>query len=301
MNVNFHNKPSVTLHGSTWDAKHLDKFLSSQWGEKLFSSKRNSAMSLPPSQPNPALAPFLNGDTNIRPSPAFISLPRTSEAPAFLTKETKPMTMMSWRNDQRPFEPSQPDMIKIGEKMSQLEKRRLEDDTEYNKRILPSKRRQLYEAAKYREKEYKKLKNERLAIIKKERIISNAYPNGILGVDSPDRPDLSSHYWKMQKQDMIKEQEDRLKREARAINMLKYRGTSPGIGFSHSNIENPPVEKPRGLKRVEDEVPEQYHNTHNSLFVPTVDRISEDRNERLKSLWRGNRDYNIISGAYFKD
>mmetsp|Transcript_14156 Transcript_14156/g.14216 ORF Transcript_14156/g.14216 Transcript_14156/m.14216 type:complete len:106 (+) Transcript_14156:598-915(+) len=105
----------------------------------------------------------------------------------------------------------------------------------------------------------------------------------------------------MQKQEMIKEQEDRLKREARAMNMLKYRGTSPGIGFFNSNTENPPVEKPRGLKRVEDEVPEQYHNTHNSLFVPTVDRISEERNERLKSLWRGNRDYNIISGAYFKD
>jgi len=78
--------------------------------------------------------------------------------------------------------------------MSQLEKRQIEDDAEYQKRILPSKRRQLYEAAKYREKEYKKLKNERLGIIKQERIIANAYPNGILGVDSPDRPDLSSHY-----------------------------------------------------------------------------------------------------------
>lgn len=30
MKNNFHNKPSLTLHGSTWDAKHLDKFLTSQ-------------------------------------------------------------------------------------------------------------------------------------------------------------------------------------------------------------------------------------------------------------------------------
>lgn len=100
---------------------------------------------------------------------------------------------------------------------------------------------------------------------------------------------------------MVKEQEENLRRHARAMMMMKNTGTSPGIEFSHSNTEFPLAEKPRGLKRVEEELPQQYHNTHNSLFVPTKQSGSPERSQRLKDLWRGNRDFNIISGAYFKD
>lgn len=78
--------------------------------------------------------------------------------------------------------------------MRKLEQRKIEDDAQLDKRIDPSKRRQLFEAAKYRDKEYKELKKQRLSIIKKERIINNSYPDGILGVDSPEREDMSLNY-----------------------------------------------------------------------------------------------------------
>ena len=52
--------------------------------------------------------------------------------------------------------------------------------------MSPSKRRQLSSNSKSMQLKYNELKKERLSSIKKQRVIKNIFPNGILGVDSPN-------------------------------------------------------------------------------------------------------------------
>ena len=199
--------------------------------------------------------------------------------------------------DIKAYTPRAVEVNVISKKLHQLENQKTKDDLEYRKTIPPSKRRQLFEAERHREKMYTKLKNQKLQEIKKQRIINNAYRSGALGINLFENDNKFSS-WKRKSQD-LDQQLNETKKAARTQNIMMHTAPSPNIQFFNTKHTEAEQAKPRGLKKV-DEIPEHYHDTHNALFVPKPKVDNYERTQRLKELWRGNRDFDIISGSYFK-
>lgn len=286
----FHNKPSVVLRGNTWDVKHLDNFLSSQWGEKLFKSKKPSIASNPQEQ-----LPLIYSNNSIRPSATFMSLNRDNP-PIQLLDKCQSNTLITQSNTQRTYTPPTLDIGKISKELVTMEKDKVKSNEEYMKIIPPSRRRQLFEAEKHRNKEFLKLKHDKILETKKQRVLSNEYKSGILGVNPTERSAFNSKHWESNK--TYKNDQSDYHSKARSMNIMKHTMPNANIPFFNPYTSEPDPEKPRGLRRVT-EIPEHYHDTHHAVFVPKPKSTNLDRTQRLKELWRGNRDFNIISGAYF--
>lgn len=296
--VDFANKANLTLHGTTWDAKHLDKFLKSDWGDRLFNSNQSNM----PTEKVKKQEGIQTVDTNIRPSPAFLTLPRSSGVTATI-HTSAPMTVgivthAQFQDTQQPVKLSKKDPIEIAKRMQKIEQELKGIKEAQYDRLPPNRRKQLFEGEKKREQQLKKLKEEKAMITKQNRIIKSGYPEGILGVDSPNLPDTKL-YWKEQKDIERSKSLQQNRWQQRAQNMMKNTSTSPGITFSNPNSAEVPAEKARAKKRVE-EVPEQYHDTFGALFIPKVQKRDPERAERLKELNRGERNFDIVSGAYYK-
>ena len=287
----FHNKPSVNLRGSTWDVKHLDNFLSSQWGEKLFQSRKPSENSKLPEQ-----LPFLYTNSSIRPSAAFLSLPRDQPPIQSLLKSSENSLIPS--SQAKTYTAPTVDVDVISKKLHHLDEQRARDDQELCKIIPPAKRRQLFEAEKHRNKVYSKLKQEKLAETKKDRVVRNEYRSGVLGVDLTERKSGKSATWGT-KEAVRNEKSVETNRALRAHNIMVHTAPSPNVQFFNTGVTEGEPEKPRGLKKVQ-EIPQHYHDTYSALFIPKPRNDNTERTQRLKELWRGNRDFDIISGSYFK-
>lgn len=296
--VDFANKANLTLHGTTWDAKHLDKFLKSEWGDRLF----NASKSNQPPEPAKNIEGIKTVDTNIRPSPAFLTLPRSSAIIAPVPTQapviTGVVTHTQFQDNQQPISIQKKDHIEISKKMQKIEQELKGIREAQMERVTPDRRRQLFEGEKKREQMLKKLKEEKAMITKQNRIIKSGYPEGILGVDAPNLPDTKL-YWKEQKEIERSRSLQANRWQQRAQNIMKNTSTSPGITFSNPNSAELPGEKVRAKKKV-DEIPEQYHDTFGALFVPKTEKRDPDRAQRLKELNRGERNFDIISGAYYK-
>lgn len=285
----FHNKPCVNLRGNTWDVKHLDNFLASAWGEKLFQSKRATEASYVPQQ-----LPLMTSNSSIRPSAAFLSLARTQPPVQFLEKP-KGNTLI--HSSVHPYSPPVLNIEKVSGQLASLEEKRTKDAQEYLKVIPPSKRRQLFEAEKHRNREYLKLKHQKIRETKKERVLSSEYRSGVLGVEIGRRDHVKSANCCLK----VAEDNDKankLRKNFRTQNIMNHTSPSANIQFFNTKFSEGEKEKPRGLKKVE-EIPGHYHNTYNTLFVTKPETSNPERSERLKDLWRGNRNFNIISGVLF--
>lgn len=283
----FKNKPSVVLRGSTWDAKHLDSFLASQWGEKLFRSKRPSEHSGGRSQ-----LPFLYSNSSIRPSAAFLALSR-DRPPVQALEKLFGDSLAATGPDKKPYTLPIVELDEISKKLNTIETQKKKDELEYIKTIPPSKRRQLFEAEKHRNKVYSELKQQKLTETKRDRILQNEYRSGIIGVNISKSP--NDYNKKIQE---IEHQNDENRKTFRMHNIMNYTAPSANIQFFNTGVNEAEKDKPRGLKRVE-EIPEHYHDTQKALFEPKFSTTNPERTQRLKELWRGNRDFDIISGSYF--
>lgn len=290
MIAEFHNKPSVVLRGNTWDVKHLDNFLASNWGEKLFNSKR-------PTERSAVVQPLpqLTGTSSIRPSAAFLTLTR-SQPPILPLEKPQPSSLIYTNTSQKSYTPPTLDIDKTTKRLQSLESQRKKDEQEILKVIPPSKRRQLFEAEKHRNKQYLNLKHEKILETKKERVICSEYRSGVLGVNS-ERMHARNVWVKSVDKDAEKGVEER--KVARAMNIMNHTAPSANIQFFNSRAEEVQQgERNRGLRRVE-EIPQHYHDTYNALFVPKPTSSNPDRTQRLKELWRGNREFDIVSGAAY--
>ena len=285
MNPEFHNKPGVNLRGSTWDVKHLDSFLASAWGEKLFKSKMPTETSYYNKQ-----LPLMTANSSIRPSAAFLTLPRTQPPVQALEKKTGNTLIHQSGN---PYSPPVPNVEHITSQMVTIENQRQADLKELSKVIPPSKRKQLFEAEKHRNQEFLRLKHEKIKETKKNRILSNEYRGAILGVDVQDRSKSKSSTY-MKGSDQVLE----IRKKLRSENISKHTKPNPNIQFFNSDQNAAMEEKPRGLKKVE-EIPSHYHDTYHALFVNKPSTTNPERSDRLKNLWRGCRDFNIVTGVLF--
>lgn len=277
----------MALRGSTWDVKHLDNFLSSQWGEKLFQSKKLSENSKANQQ-----LPFIYTNSSIRPSAAFLSLPR-EQPPIQSFYKTSENSLIPKNSQTSPYVVPVVDVDVLSKKLLTLEQQQAKDEQEARKIISPGKRRQLFEAEKYRNQVYAKTKHEKLDETKKDRVVRNEYRSGVLGVSVTERKCAKSMTWRNKNNNCTD------KMVLRTENIKTHTAPNPNIQFYNTKHSEGEPEKPRGLKKV-DEIPEHYHDTYNALFIAKSKNPNTERTQRLKELWRGNRDFDIISGSYFK-
>ena len=284
------NKPGLSLSGQTWDARHLDKFLSSEWGGKLYNHKKYDEP-----QPVQSQSPYLR--TSIRPSATFMSEARDRKVVSLIDKPLG-NSLLAWTG--KSPSPQRKNLAEISAKMKELEKVQAKNEEEYTKLLSPGKRRQLFEAEKERLKQYASLKKERLEEVKNDRIVKIGYPGGILGIDSPDRPEASTYYCKVQKDNEKVKRNLVQNRMNRAMFIMNK--TSPNYNiqfFNEKEGEGDRAEdRQRGIRRVEQGAV-HYHDTYDALFTPLKDSSSPERAERLKQIWRGNRKFDIISGSEY--
>lgn len=291
----FSNKPCLNLSGKTWDAQHMDKFLNSDWGTKLYKSPQRTQE---PS-PIPQNSSSVYAKSLIRPSASFMSEYRERPTVEILEK-SRGSALDNFKPTSLSKTPQKSSPGEITKKMRELDEQNRRDYEEYIKLISPKKRKQLFEAEKQRKKVYSELKNEKLLDVKRQRIVAYAYPQGILGVDHPDRGDFSPLYNKLQKENEKKQQIDHENRMNRAKYIMNHTAANAHIQFFNDKNTEVISDKPVGPKRVE-EVPIHYHNTQETLFTPEAYFKNPDRAIRLQDLSRGNRTFNIISGAEYND
>ena len=284
--------PNLAYTGSTWDAKHLTNFLSSNWGDKLFNTVSHGTPSKLSEQ-----HPLRSIYSTIKPSISFVSQPRSNDHIPMIDKPLR-SSLLEWVPTKYSQTLTQPNLIDISSKLSRLDQEKASALKEYSKVLSPSKRRLLFEAEKHRNYVYSELKHQRLLALKKKRIIEGAYPSGVLGVDSPSRLDNSPYYSKFQKDNAKSTKDYMAKRVNRAKYLMMQSTPSPNIQFFNDTTVGAELERPRGLRRVE-ELPQVYHDTHSALFVSEPTHLQPLREKRLQNLWRGNRDFNIISGVQY--
>lgn len=287
----FTNKPGLALAGKTWDAKHLDKFLTSEWGGKLYKQFKT----IPDASVSGYTSPFLK--SSIRPSASFMSEPRERKVVSSIDNhKLQGNSLVTWPTKSASKSPNRRNLAEVTRKISELEEIQKKSETEYTKPMGPAKRKQLFEAEKHRIKVLNELKKEKMNEVKLNRIIQGAYPEGILGVDSPERPEKSAFYSDVQKANDKFAKTQAANRINRAKYIMSHTSANPNIQFFNEKNTEIAEQNLEGIKRV-DATGVHYHDTHTSIFTPLTNQVSPDRNERLKTLWRGGRDFNIISGT----
>ena len=117
----------------------------------------------------------------------------------------------------------------------------------------------------------------------------------MLGVDSPNRPEYSPFYNKVQKENDKFNKIQAENRITRAKYIMNHTEANPNIQFFNEKNNEIPEEKKEGIKRV-DITGIHYHDTHTSLFTSLPIKNSPDRSDRLQQILRGGRTFNIISG-----
>lgn len=290
----FNNKPGLALAGKTWDAQHLDKFLGSEWGGKLYKQYKP----VPDASHSVYVSPFLK--SSIRPSASFMSENRERKVVSNIDNKTQGNALVSWPAKSVSKSPVRKNLTEINQKMIEIEEAQKKSAGEYTKLMGPTKRKQLFEAEKQRMKVYSELKKEKLNEVKLDRIVKWGYPEGILGVDSPERPEKSPFYSNVQKTNDKFSKTQALNRINRAKYIMNHTNASPNIQFFNEKNSEIAEEKLGGIKRV-DESCVHYHDTYASLFTPLPNDVSPERNERLKTIWRGGRGFDIISGTEYQN
>jgi len=286
MSDQFSNRANLSLHGSTWNAAHLDSFLRSQWGEKLFVAGKqredSNSVQLPAD-----LQIRSTTDSRIRPSPAFLSLPREAP-PATDFASARSATDFDWTDSEKTkdFRKQQVDSVALARGIQGAEERKKALQKESARLLPPPARRQLYEAEKKQGADYSALKSQRLLLMKQQRILEHGYPDGLI------------------RQGTREGRSKVFSQSARAVtrtsNLQIQRKTSPDIEFGHPESGSTSPVPPRfQLKRFPELFKHHYHDTHEALFIPGGDTQGTGRLERLTQLTRGNRAYNIVSGTSY--
>ena len=286
MSEQFANRANLSLHGRTWNAAHLDSFLRSQWGEKLFVAGKqrddSSGMQLPPDMQIRSTT-----DSRIRPSPAFLSLPREAP-PATDFQSARTALEFDWKAPEatQDFRKRPVDTVALGKSIQAAEGRKLALEKESARLLPPPARRQLYEAEKKQSMDYTNMKSQRLLLIKQQRILEHAYPDGLI------------------RQGTREGRSKTLTQSSRTVDRtstLQFkRRTSPDIEFGNPEFGSTSPVLPRfQLKRFPEIYKHHYHDTHQALFIPDPDHQEAGRLDRLTQLTRGNRVYNIVSGTSY--
>ena len=158
------------------DPIKFDSFLVSELGQKYFPGSKASSNANSLNSPGVKLF-NASSDSNIRPSPAFISQSRNSIPITSLTPSATKITIAD------NIDKAHIKIIKVTERMKELESNYKEEFAKLDNRITSNKRKKIFEGIKNNQKEYQMLKDDRLQYIKRNRVFKSEYPEGFKGYE----------------------------------------------------------------------------------------------------------------------
>lgn len=245
-------KANFVLHGSSWTVAHLDRFLQSEWGQRLFK---------PPAAASPSSPLRRTTEAQIRPSPAFLAVPRDTPLVINPSLSRRPASAAASRR----YVPDLDQVETLTRGMTAASGRRQELAGEARSLMSAKARFKLAEAEKKQEKDFAAFKSQRAMITKQQRLLANLPQSGISGLQSaPNRP-------------------------------FSARPTNPqlqsSIAFGWSSPS--PVTRSQ-LKRF----PDREHNTFHTLFHPASQPVTNPQKECSLQL-RYSRPFNIVTGTSY--
>jgi hypothetical protein len=276
------NQPNLHLTSTKWDAGHLDKFLDSEMGDRLFNASRFRSQSAEMYPPKPVF------ENSIRPSVSFLSQPRESMQPNVLKSDEPlgktspfPLQAKSYKPSHVPL--SQQRLYR-GEQIKSLERRAAELTDAQAARLLPRQRRDILQKKLETLRKLKDSKTKHGLDTKLNRILEGAYPRGLTVQSASGAKTVNVRYSSPRQQG-----------KAEAV-IHKNTRTSPDVRFS-----NPDAAKPEyiPIRRGQMHVPGNptYIETRAHIFEAPQRSWNQARMMHLMHQDRGYRNFNIISGA----
>jgi len=288
--------PNNTLRGNTWDANHMDRFLKSQWADRqTLDQTATHVEGVQERRGKQTVA-----STNIRPSACFISIPKGHDSSQFRDDNDLGNVFTEW-NDSRD-KAAQRVKGQVAVDPAKLSNTSNPNINPNSGLAVPSERRQEIREVQDERKRHTMAKEELSLYKKRERIIKNGYRNGVLGLDSPDKPD--SVYFRDLQQARREEAERKaviLQRRQEDLN--KYRSASSDIPFSNPGYESP-IKKPANARQVSPDWKskrvsgQRFLDSHQRLFIE--DKPKQMGQERMKNMLKNEtkgRKFDIISNA----
>jgi hypothetical protein len=283
--MKFINQPNLHLTSTKWDAGHLDRFLDSEWGDKLFNASRFRSESAEMYPPKPAF------ENSIRPSVSFLSQPRVSTQPCVLKSDetlgnTSPFPLQAKSYKPSPVLLSQ-QRLHRGERIKSLERRAAELTDAQAALLLPKRRRDILQKKLETLSKLKDTKTKHGLDTKLNRILEGAFPRGLtVTVQSASCCKTAN----------VQYSSPRQQGKVKAV-IHKNTRTSPDVEFS-----NPAAAQPEyiPIRRGQMHVPGNptFLETRAHIFeAPPQRHWNQARMMHLIHQDRGLRNFNIISGA----
>ncbi|CAI2373706.1 unnamed protein product [Moneuplotes crassus] len=287
----FKDTANFKLKGTTFDAQHLDQFVQFGYSGVTHGVVRPTAVTTKNSF-NPKMKHRREKYHNIRPDPAFVSLPRDMQkqgryvdqydGPSSLILITQPSHKKSSSKTRTYYN-------NFHTKLPAADP--LKDDLE-----IKSHKRQLDNMQKLKESIDKgqRMKTENNFLRKRNRLLKTNWKHGIVGIDSIETP-VNEVYKQIKTQRESLEKLKARRAKARLSNLVKR-----DISYESDHLNDPHTKKSVDLdhhwktKRVN---PENFRSTFTSIFTPLIPPQNQKRKENIILGETKGRQFNILSNT----
>jgi len=196
--------PNARLTGGTFDARHLDRFMHTEHGEK-------AAVLIPQDVKELKYGTNFSGDpqlipiqSNIRPDPCFLTVPRYMRKGVVNEVSSKPMQLSHQRVNVLEKSPYKGDYQKLNELQKQFDHKKLLSFVGDKSIQSAQDRRKEIEEMKQNMKKLHEYKEAHAFANKRDRVIKGGWKNGIQGVDSVMNP--NTFFYKEQQELLVNRQ-----------------------------------------------------------------------------------------------
>ena len=330
----FKYTPNIATYGNTWDAKHLDRFLStSPWGQSASTLRTQASfgqytMSMPP----------VNGTSSLRnsgiASPGALLSMKSNKTGATHPKESHffrngerfspekssihDFTYKVYENNLNQFVTNLPVQDKVLEghynklltrSPPPFETKSLEFSIKPEESIMPHARREQLELTKKQQREFQEWKEANKLVTKRNRVYHAGFKSGILSLDNPLYD--GTRIYRDEHDELKYRNEEKRRIEARHqkdVEMLSR--TNPQIEFMNKDaalIDNNPeykqyyMNKPivpgNGKVRVQLPHTKVLFDSQDRLFGAEVKKYSLNRADYLRSQELRGKHYDILSNV----
>jgi len=321
----FKEVANVKLRGATFDAKHLDSFLKSEYGEKAEQNYSSNKMDSDPKnlkntmQTSNTMQTYHKNDnvrttsfpipiqTNVRPTHTFISVPRDNNAQThYVDLSDKSQTLLDSSTNISTSDKNTAAEYYSKHREEFLRKEAPANPTAGNfygtdNEYLRGSKSRMEELRQRKQMltDYNDYKKEHAFLSKREKLVKSGWRHGITGVETPlnqaGKASLTGFYDDIKEKYNFKEQNHSYIQEKRSTVLNYHTGTSPSLGLPPpvQSLKNEIEYKTKG--RIAS--PDRYRDTHNSIFRETEAKYNPARAQQLWAYETKAKGYNIISGA----
>jgi len=313
--------PNFSTVSTTWDVRHLDKFLAkTEWGQNSPSNATQISQFM--SEGSPKGSPKASGFQSIRKSAGspkgltesfFIrNEPRNANIPQreYLHKIYKDFGAKGTKSDVNTLvlitgtEPEVLDKVykpPISPYGKTFDPSKLEAFKQSGDFMSPKQRREQIEEVKTNQLEYEKWSKKIKELTKMQRVYKNGFRSGILGLDNPISQDTL----------LYKEEHQKYLARLKASEMIEHRrmqelskrmGTNPTLEFLNRDFNPEEVKPPQQMveknkkRHVEMAHVEAWKDSRSRLFGNVTEKNSEKRKKFLDEMDTRGRKWDIISG-----